>query len=75
MLKKVSIELNKTYRTDFGNLTGLILFNWINNQNNFSKSLDILSTYASCKNSLNVRVERNSTPSIPTYQRSIEAAR
>ncbi|MDD2835802.1 MAG: M3 family metallopeptidase [Methanothrix sp.] len=53
-LKNASILLNKTYRTEFGNLTGQILFNWINDQENFSKSLDILSTYASGKNSLNV---------------------
>jgi len=53
-LKNASILLNKTYRTQFGNLSGQILFNWINDQENFSKSLDILSTYASGKNSLNV---------------------
>ncbi len=57
MQKNVSIELNKTYRTDFGNLTGLILFNWIVDQSNFFKSLGILSTYASGKNSLNVSDE------------------
>jgi oligoendopeptidase F len=53
-LKNASILLNKTYRIQFNNLTGQILFNWINDQENFSKSLDILSTYASGKNSLNV---------------------
>ncbi|HSD56641.1 MAG TPA: peptidase [Methanotrichaceae archaeon] len=57
MLKNASIELNKTYRTDFGNLTGQILLNWINDQDSFLKSLDILSTYASGKNSLNVSDE------------------
>ena len=53
-LKSASIDLNKTYRKKFSNLTGQIIFNWINDQENFLKSLDILSTYASGKNSLNI---------------------
>jgi len=53
-LNSASIELNKTYRPEFDNLTGQILFNWIKDQEDFLKSLDILSTYASGKNSINI---------------------
>lgn len=56
-LKQASTELNETYRKEFGNLTGPVLLNWIDDQKNFSKSLDVLNAYASGRNSLNVSDE------------------
>lgn len=56
-LKADSERLNITYRPKFKNLTGPILFNWIEDQKNLSRELEILSAYASGENSLNVSDE------------------
>jgi len=47
-------EMNRTYRPLFINLTGVLLLDYIQREENFSKSLDILSAYATAQNSLNV---------------------
>ncbi len=47
-------EMNRTYRPLFINLTGALLLDYIQREENFSKSLDILSAYATAQNSLDV---------------------
>ena len=47
-------EMNRTYRPLFINLTGALLLDYIQSEENFSKSLDILSAYATAQNSLDV---------------------
>ncbi len=47
-------EMNRTYRLSFNNLTGALLLDYINSEENFYKSLDILGAYATAENSLDV---------------------
>jgi len=49
-----TLEMNRTYRPLFINLTGALLLDYIQREENFSKSLDILSAYATAQNSLDV---------------------
>ena len=50
-------EINQTFRPKFDNLTGTVLFDYIESDDNFSKSLSVLYTYANAQNSLNVNDE------------------
>ena len=47
-------EMNRTYRPLFVNLTGAVLLDYIQSEENFSKSLDVLGAYATAGNSLDV---------------------
>jgi oligoendopeptidase F len=47
-------KINGTYRPKFENLTGQALLGYIRDTENFSRSLEILYSYAYSKNSLNV---------------------
>ena len=47
-------EMNRTYRPLFVNLTGAELLDYIQSEENFSKSLDVLNAYATAGNSLDV---------------------
>jgi oligoendopeptidase F len=53
-LRNESQHINSTYRGQFGNLTGKVLLDYIEDSKNFSRSLDVLYTYAYAQNSLNV---------------------
>lgn len=53
-LKNESQEVNDTYRGQFDNLTGQALLGFVEDNKNFSKSMDVLYTYAYTENSLNV---------------------
>ncbi|HWQ20997.1 MAG TPA: M3 family oligoendopeptidase [Methanotrichaceae archaeon] len=53
-LKLVPESMNGTYRPKFENLTGRVLLSYIKDQENFSKSLDVMWSYVSGMNSLNV---------------------
>lgn len=52
-LKNESEGINTTYRGQFDNLTGQALLGFVEDNKNFTKSLDILYTYTYAKNSLN----------------------
>jgi oligoendopeptidase F len=47
-------QINQTFQPMFNNLTGPILFNFILNDENISKKLNVLYAYASAENSLDV---------------------
>ena len=47
-------QINQTFRPRFNNLTGTVLVDYILNDEDFSKSLNVLSAYANAENSLNV---------------------
>jgi oligoendopeptidase F len=47
-------QVNQTYRPRFNNLTGTVLLDYIQNDENFSKSLNVLSAYANAQKSLDV---------------------
>jgi oligoendopeptidase F len=53
-LKNASQKINSTYREQFDNLTGKTLRDHTEDNKNFTKSLDVLYTYAYTENSLNV---------------------
>jgi hypothetical protein len=50
-MRSETSEMNRTYRPLFINLTGALLLDYIQREENFSKSLDILSAYATAQNS------------------------
>lgn len=52
-LKNESENINSTYRVLFNNLTGQALLGFVEDNKNFTKSLDVLYTYAYAENSLN----------------------
>ncbi|MDD4249274.1 MAG: peptidase, partial [Methanosarcina sp.] len=45
-LKKSSEEINETYRPEFENLSGTALIKYLKAEKEFSRSIDILYTYA-----------------------------
>lgn len=47
-------RMNTTYHPLFTNLTGAVLLDYIQSEENFSKSLDVLGAYATAGNSLDV---------------------
>lgn len=47
-------EINQTFRPRFSNLTGRTLFDYIQNDENYSKSFNVLYAYVSAQNSLDV---------------------
>jgi oligoendopeptidase F len=49
-----SEQINKTFRPKFDNLTGRLILEYIQEDENFSKSLSVLYAYAFAQNSLNV---------------------
>lgn len=49
-----SDQINQTFRPKFDNLTGTVLLNYIQSDENISKSLNVLYAYANAQNSLNV---------------------
>ena len=53
-MKNEIAETNRTYRPLFVNLTGVVLLDYIQIEENFSKSLDVLGAYATAGNSLDV---------------------
>lgn len=53
-MRNESVEMNRTYRPLFVNLTGAVLLDYIQSEENFSKSLDVLGAYATAGNSLDV---------------------
>ena len=53
-MRNDTVEMNRTYRPLFVNLTGAVLLDYIRSEENFSKSLDVLSAYATAGNSLDV---------------------
>ncbi len=53
-LRNASQDINTTYRSQFNNLTGKILLDYIEDSKSFAKSLDVLYTYAYVKNTLDV---------------------
>ena len=54
----LSIEkINQTFRPQFDNLTGSVLLDYIESNENFSKSIGVLYAYANAENSLNVNDE------------------
>ncbi|MEI6103037.1 MAG: M3 family oligoendopeptidase [Methanothrix sp.] len=50
-------QINQTFRSKFDNLTGTVLLDYIESDENFSKSLSVLYAYANAQNSLNVNDE------------------
>jgi oligoendopeptidase F len=56
-LNLTSERINQTYRPKFDNLTGTVLLDYIESDENFSKSLSVLYAYANAQNSLNVNDE------------------
>jgi len=50
-------QINQTFRSKFSNLTGTVLLDYIESDENFSKSLSVLYAYANAQNSLNVNDE------------------
>ena len=50
-------QINQTFRPRFSNLTGTVLLDYIQSDENFSKSLNVLYAYANAQNSLNVNDE------------------
>ncbi|MBN1236750.1 MAG: M3 family oligoendopeptidase [Methanotrichaceae archaeon] len=53
-LQKKSQKINATFRPRFENLTGMALLEYIEEEKNFSKNLNIVTAYAYAQNSLNV---------------------
>lgn len=53
-MKNETGEMNRTYRPLFVNLTGAVLLDYIQSEENFSKSLDVIGAYAYAENSLDV---------------------
>jgi len=47
-------EINETFRPRFGNLTGTTLLDYIQSDENYSKSFNVLYAYANAQNSLDV---------------------
>lgn len=47
-------EINRTFRPKFDNLTGVVTLEYIESEDNFTKSLAVLYAYANAQNSLNV---------------------
>jgi len=47
-------DINQTFRPKFGNLTGTILFDYIQSDENYTKALNVLYAYANAQNSLDV---------------------
>ncbi len=47
-------QVNQTFRPRFNNLTGTVLLDYIQSDENFSKSLNVLYAYANAQNSLDV---------------------
>ncbi len=47
-------QVNQTFRPRFNNLTGTVLLDYIQSDENFSKSLNVLSAYANAQKSLDV---------------------
>lgn len=50
-------KINQTFRPKFDNLTGAVLLDYIENDENFSKSLSVLYAYVNAQNSLDVNDE------------------
>jgi oligoendopeptidase F len=50
-------QINLSFRPEFNNLTGTVLLDYIQSDENISKSLSVLYAYASAQNSLNVNDE------------------
>jgi oligoendopeptidase F len=50
-------QINQSFRPKFDNLTGTVLLDYIESDENFSKSLNVLYAYATAQNSLNVNDE------------------
>ena len=57
MLQNLSPEIADSFRSRFQNLTGPILLEYIKEDENFSKRLNIIYAYVSAQNSLNVNEE------------------
>lgn len=53
-LNLTSEEVNRTLRPRFDNLTGKVTLEYIQSEDNFSKSLSVLYAYTNAQNSLNV---------------------
>jgi oligoendopeptidase F len=53
-LNLTSGQINQTFRPRFDNLTGVVLLDYIQSDENFSKSLNVLYAYANAQNSLDV---------------------
>lgn len=56
-LNLTSVQINQSFRPKFANLTGTVLLDYIESDENFSKSLNVLYAYANAQNSLNVNDE------------------
>jgi oligoendopeptidase F len=56
-LNLVTSQINQTFRSKFDNLTGTVLLDYIESDENFSKSLGVLYAYTNAQNSLNVNDE------------------
>jgi oligoendopeptidase F len=54
VLKNRSEEINETFRPKFENLSGPVLLNYLENDKEFSKDLEVLYVYAYTQNSKNV---------------------
>ncbi len=50
-------EINRTFRPKFDNLTGAVLLYYIESDENFSKSMNVLYAYVNAQNSLDVNDE------------------
>jgi len=56
-LSLASEQINRSFRPKFSNLTGTVLLDYIESDENFSKSMNVLYAYANAQNSLNVNDE------------------
>ena len=56
-LNLASDQINQSFRPKFGNLTGTVLHDYIESDENISKSMSVLYAYANAQNSLNVNDE------------------
>ena len=53
-MRNETVQINRTYRSLFVNLTGATLLDYIQSEKGFYKSLDVLSGYATAGNNLDV---------------------
>jgi hypothetical protein len=51
-LNLASEQINQSFRPKFGDLTGIVLLDYIESDKNFSKSLNVLYAYATAQNTL-----------------------
>lgn len=56
-LNLATMQINQSFRPRFDELTGAVLLDYIENNENFSKSMSVLYAYANAQNSLNVNDE------------------